>query len=358
MRTEVGPPDDGTTNIESMLPRLAGISLLGTGAIHAAFVGPHLSEHLSHGLFFAVVAVVQVMCGLALCWRSSRRVLGVAAAFSGGVIAVWVVSRTVGIDGVAEPVGLADSVASALEGVVVVTAIALAVGQLGQRRLPPVPAGAAFGAAVVAVVALTVPSVAYGPAQQDGRHEHGQSPPAAALPDAHGGTAHSISTRQAPAHDMAGMSHKKRPCPDPTPQQRAAADRLIQDTKTGTARLANVETAKAEGYMRFGDGAIAGTWHYINWKYQADPQVLNPEHPESIVYWQATPTSPLLLIGVMYVTPRAGDVGPEIGGCLTQWHIHGEPFAPEGVPTPEMLHTWFVPLPGGPFVTDPGHPDE
>lgn len=152
--------------------------------------------------------------------------------------------------------------------------------------------------------------------------------------------------------------HMKQPCPSPTAAQRRAADKLVRDTKAGTARLADVKKAKAEGYMRFGDGDIAGTWHYINWKFQADSRVLDPKHPESIIYWQATPDSPLYLIGSMYIMPKAGVKGPQVAGCMTQWHSHGAPFAPEGVDTPEMLHTWLVPLPGGPFVTDPSHPDE
>jgi hypothetical protein len=60
------------------------------------------------------------------------------------------------------------------------------------------------------------------------------------------------------------------------------------------------------------------------------------------------------------------------GGCLTQWHAHtnlcqGGPtgtisgFQTDGVcpadesalVTPEMLHVWQVPVPGGPLTMDP-----
>ena len=146
-----------------------------------------------------------------------------------------------------------------------------------------------------------------------------------------------------------GEHHASAPC-NPTPVQRAAADRLLARTKAGLARLANIDVARAEGYMRYGDVAIQGTWHYINWKYQADRDVLNADKPESIVYWQASPTSPLLLIGAMYVVPTAKDLGPTVGGCLTRWHQHGEPFAPKGQLTDEMLHVWTIPMPDGPFV--------
>lgn len=138
------------------------------------------------------------------------------------------------------------------------------------------------------------------------------------------------------------------PC-NPTPEDQAAADKLLADTRRDLQRLADIETAKAEGYLRYGDVAISGTWHYINWEYQAEPDVLNTRKPESIIYWQATPNSKMYLIGAMYLVPHANDVGPAVGGCLTTWHVHGEPFAAPGTITPEMLHVWLIPIPDGPF---------
>lgn len=58
----------------------------------------------------------------------------------------------------------------------------------------------------------------------------------------------------------------------------------------------------------------------------------------------------MFAIGAMYIVPEASDVGPQIGGCLTQWHDHGPPFAPDGETTPQMLHVWTIPMPDGPFV--------
>lgn len=353
--------------LEMMLGRLAGMTLVGAGVIHAAFIGPHLSEQLTHGIFFAVVTVVQVLSGIALCRRPNRPLLTGAALFNLGVIGVWVVSRTIGISGHVEAVGLADTVSFVLEAVAVLGGtIVVFAPRVGRRRVPPAQVGFTFGAAAVAVLLMSASAAVYGPSQHDHQgHDHGQQAAAqgpAAHPAAHdmaGMTAHDMVTPQSgsPVAATGMQHHAKLPCPNPLPQQQAAADELVKATKTGTARLANVETAKAEGYMRFGDVALGGTWHYINWKYQADSAVLDPAHPESIIYWQASPTSPLLLIGVMYIMPKVGDRGPQPGGCITQWHGHGAPFAPEGMATPEMLHTWFVPLPGGPFVTDPSHPE-
>ncbi len=352
----------GEVRVESIVGWLAGASLLGAAAIHGVFIAPHLQEHVSHGIFFTVVTVAQVLLAVAVVRRRGGRALGVAALASVGVIGVWVASRTVGIGGVVEPVGLADAVSSALEAVVALGFVACALPSLAHRRVAPAPAGAALGATAVVMLGLVVPSVVVGPSQHHHLHDHQATTARASSHDmaSHNKTGHVAGSAVPVGSSAAPMAHNhaKVPCPNPTLAQQQAADRLIQDTKQGTARLANVETAKAEGYMRFGDADIAGTWHYINWKYQADSAVLDPAHPESIIYWQASPTSPLFLIGVMYITPRAGMAGPQVAGCLTQWHSHGAPFAPEGVSTPEMLHVWFVPLPGGPFVTDPSHPEE
>ena len=53
-----------------------------------------------------------------------------------------------------------------------------------------------------------------------------------------------------------------------------------------------------------------------------------------------------VLMGAMYLMPEPGVSGPQIGGCLTQWHAH----ALEGWETPEMMHVWTANgYTGGPF---------
>ena len=47
----------------------------------------------------------------------------------------------------------------------------------------------------------------------------------------------------------------------------------------------------------------------------------------------------------MYLMPEPGVSGPQIGGCLTQWHAH----LLLGWETPEMMHVWTADVPGGSF---------
>jgi hypothetical protein len=78
------------------------------------------------------------------------------------------------------------------------------------------------------------------------------------------------------------------------------------------------------------------------------------------------------LIGVMYLTNHPGEFGPEVGGCLTRWHVHTnvcwsvttlqpvrelEPGETCGTDTflyipPPALHVWLADVPGGRFAAE------
>jgi hypothetical protein len=140
----------------------------------------------------------------------------------------------------------------------------------------------------------------------------------------------------------------------PTADEQAAADQLVADTKASLAKYARVERAMVDTYQPFGGPDDHRSQHYVNDAYRRDPAVLDTDHVESLVYgW--TERHGLVLIGAMYMMPRAGMSGPEIGGCLTQWHIHeaGHGDFGEAGELPEMLHVWTVDMPGGPFAQEP-----
>jgi hypothetical protein len=152
----------------------------------------------------------------------------------------------------------------------------------------------------------------------------------------------------------------------PTEQQKTAATQLVDDTRAGIARFADVNLAIADGY-RPTTPLKAPTVHYVNPKY-ARSGLVDPEHPQALVYANASGGS--LLLGAMYMMPKANRLPPEIGGSITEWHTHNNlcflipglmidglesPFGtcPVGSingPTPAMLHVWIVPNPAGPFA--------
>jgi len=128
----------------------------------------------------------------------------------------------------------------------------------------------------------------------------------------------------------------------PTPQQQEAADKLVADTKAGVAKYTDLSAATTTGYQ-----PMSPTWqpvtHYLNPAYQQDGKVLDPSRPEALVY--ANTSKGPILVAAMYLMPDPGDPGPQIGGCLTQWHAHSL----LGWQTPEMMHMWIIDVPGGSF---------
>ena len=189
----------------------------------------------------------------------------------------------------------------------------------------------------------------------DGHHA---LPPTGPSPDAH--------------EDHVAAPHPT--SPSVTPEQQAAADRLLADTKAILPQWTD-EVAHAAGFRTIGD-AGTGTEHLLNWAWITDDVVLDPRRPESLVY-HVTPDGRRQLAAAMYILPPGtadADV-PDIGGTLTQWHIHNNLcFTPEEtvdghpqrrvmgltsedgtcdrgerLPDAAMLHVWIVDHPCGPF---------
>lgn len=147
-----------------------------------------------------------------------------------------------------------------------------------------------------------------------------------------------------PATSSAGHKEHHAECTQsPTPDQQEAADKLATDTKAGVAKYEDLSAAIADGYR-----PISSSWqpigHYLDPSYQREDKALDPSRPEALVY--ANTSKGPVLMGAMYLMPEPGVSGPQIGGCLTQWHAH----ALDGWETPEMMHVWTASgYPGGSF---------
>jgi hypothetical protein len=105
----------------------AALSSAGAAAIHAAVCPAHFRAAFAFGAFFAVAAALQAAWTVQLWYRVSRRLLLAGAIGNTVTVAVWAVSRTIGLPigprrWHPEAVSAADLVATALEVVVVVTA--------------------------------------------------------------------------------------------------------------------------------------------------------------------------------------------------------------------------------------------
>jgi hypothetical protein len=153
-----------------------------------------------------------------------------------------------------------------------------------------------------------------------------------------------------------------------TPAQRAAAARLLADTRQAAAQVRDLRDARTAGYAPH-VLIPRSVKHYFNPAYVTDGRVLDPTRPEGLVY--AHTTRRPVLVAAVFLMNRAGEPVRAVGGCLTPWHAHTEHCSsdpasglidgvlgrdgrcpPGQVPwaTPPMLHVWMIELPDGPFV--------
>lgn len=155
----------------------------------------------------------------------------------------------------------------------------------------------------------------------------------------------------------------------PTDAEQKAAVDLVNSTWENSKKYQSLSTAKAAGFRPVTPSGRAVV-HYINpqWYYDtaAGAPVLDPARPQSLVY--ANTPRGAILVAAMFIDRPGADV-PNVGGCLTQWHVHtnlcimagrgvvgevegGCPPGSQNRVTPPMLHVWFVPVPGGALAVD------
>jgi len=163
--------------------------------------------------------------------------------------------------------------------------------------------------------------------------------------------------------------------PGVTPAEELRAEGLVIGTLNDAPRWATTQAAYADGYRSIGD-AQSGFEHYVKWSLVNDGKILDPAHPESLVYKAVGTTR--TLVADMYMMPlhsRFTDV-PDIGGPLMQWHIHNDlclsanpkdptqlvvsghtdakgdcPSGSSLAGSAPMVHVWVVTNPCGPFAS-------
>lgn len=153
-----------------------------------------------------------------------------------------------------------------------------------------------------------------------------------------------------------------------TPDQMAAANKLLRDVKASLIRYSDVSAAEATGYRQTTPYRFLrwGPAHFHNYAYNRDDGLLDPRRPESLVYFKL-PNGQIVLIGAMFLAPKG--TGPRPAGSITEWHVHdnlcitatgsvalsnaqgqcppGTFFIGDAV---EMMHVWTFNHPDGPFA--------
>ncbi|MFI9555742.1 hypothetical protein [Nonomuraea endophytica] len=395
----------GGTGVPGRLVVLAALSA-GAGAVHFAAMGEHFALDWRHGVFFAVAGWAQVLWAAVVLLRPARSVLLAGIVGNAAIVALWGVSRTLGVPfgpgaGRPEPVGAPDVLATALEIVLVCCALALldrAARQAVPSRSRRIGAGVVAGLVVVAVGTVFLPvfgshghAVPANPGDTTaaGGHQHGTgqgqntstdqgqstgtqsgTDPSTATQSGtdpstgtQSGTNPSSGTGQP---DAGGHKHGDQgPVVPPSEGERAAADLAVAAAKRELPkRWPTLAAATKAGFAESID--TGGVVHLTKMAWIMDDRVLDPTRPEALVYYRK-PSGGSILLGAMYIMPP-GAQGPRIGGSLTHWHAHddlcGLPgggvavLNPDGTcpkgtaklpSTPEMLHVWVVDYPEGPF---------
>lgn len=163
--------------------RLAALASLGASVIHFAVVPSHWQEWMLAGLFFASIALFQLVWARLVLVRTTTPVLALGIVVNLAVIALWSVSRTAGAPfgphaGQAELVQAADLCALLLQVYVVMGAGWVWHRGLQGERLP------AFGSAMVLLTAVGIVTLASTVGVASGLR-HGHHAPAEAEAGAH-----------------------------------------------------------------------------------------------------------------------------------------------------------------------------
>ena len=226
-------------------------------------------------------------------------------------------------------------------------------------------AGAAVGAVgaavtvfrtgrVVAVGAVTLAAVlaaATGVWATSASDDHPHSALAASLHD----ETPSTTTTSMPAHGDMGMDaptghhHRSTPYADrvaaATPAARAAAQRILDETKATLAKYTDESAALADGFRPNPDPRSANV-HYRNPANHRDGVVLDTSRPEGLVY-RTRPDGSKMLLGAVY-SVHPGQTVPFEAYPIVTFHSHDETGCSNFHVTPEqpcnasprMVHVW------------------
>lgn len=350
---ESEPPVAVTMNERPLAsPRLlmvAAIASIAAGIVHAGAVASH-SDHRAAVWTFLVVTVVEVAWGAYALARPRRWVAVLGAVLGAAAFGGWVLAKSRGIGFInglddKEPVQFADGLCAALEFVSFATA---GLSLVARRLVPP---RAVVGAVAVAILVSTGPGTV---AALNHEHNHGAAAePAPAVPPHPFDPSLPI--------DLSGV-------PGVTPQEQARAENLLAASVQLLPQWSDPTYDQAHGFFSIGDGAT-GVEHYLNPEFMNDSVMLDPDRPESLVF--DTTVTPKKLVAAMYMATPGMTLQqvPDIGGPLTQWHIHnnlcfnGQGHVAgltradgscraglvKGAETP-MIHVWIVPHQCGPFA--------
>ena len=324
-KAQNSPDGPGLSDRDQTVRWLAAILSLTAGAIHFGYAPHHLSDDWAHGWFFMVIAAYQCLFAVVIVARPRRWVWASAIVVNTGIIATWLVSRTVGLpfgpeELRSESFSAPDIVSSVIAAVIIVLSIvALSFPALLQRqshdRVSLRFAAFAIGTIAVVLGALML-TPTYTSAHEAAGHGHsettaldGTTPCELSGPPASPGQV---------AMDAEGHSHR-----GPSPQvvlTQAEREQLIAQqelARTVVAKYPTVADAEAGGYRKSTEFVPCIGAHYTN------PRLtfgFNPARPSELLFDGTSPNSKI--VGLSYLVFSLGGAPDGFAGGNDIWHQH------------------------------------
>lgn len=280
--------------------------LLGIGVTHAFEAESKLDSAPYVGvLFLALIGGAGV---LALMLAKGRRLALAwpAAALTGGLsIVAYLWSRGIGLPGIEDHIGHWEDPLGTAAVVFEATLVGLSVPALRRRTLRFSTAATFLASGlVVGGVMLT-----------GGGQAHGE-----------------------------GAGHEGMDIDTATPDQQAQAGQFqVAATANVQQRFPTLDAARAAGYdfapRSFEQQRDLDYWHLTNHSYLKDKRDLDPQRPETLMYWNDQDGKPQLLAVVFRMPTRKPN--PALGGPIMQWHVHRTSNGRLG--RYKMTHLWMLP---------------
>jgi hypothetical protein len=306
------------TSVDIVVRWLLAACSVGAAVLHFGYSPSHFAEYWLYGLFFVVVAWLQLAWALGVILRRWPWLLLAGVALNAGVIVVWILSRTVGVwvgpnATVSEAVSFPDTLSTALEALIVIGSLVLLIHPpLVKRRfrarwLTPLAAGSAIVVIAGSAGYALTPRFAAG-------HDHsaagltGNTPCEKAGPPA----------SQGQVFNSAGHFHR-----GPLPQEPISeATRLQLQTQEEQARAVAVKyptvaDALQAGYRESTVYVPCIGAHYTN---TALARQFDPAAPSELLYEGTTPGS--RIVGLSYLVYHPGGPPEGFAGPNDVWHQH------------------------------------
>lgn len=288
-------------------PRLAGAAcLVGVAVTHVFDTGSKLESAPYLGVMFISLIVGSLVLAVMLV-RSWHVALAwpLSAVLAANAIAGYLWSRAIGLPGIEDHIGHWQDAFGTASLVFEATLVGLAVSALRPKVMRFANGAAFLGSGLVA-----------------------------------GG----LLLGAGAGHHGAGGHHDGMNVYAATPTQQAEARKLQTESMAVSRRsFPTFAAAQAAGYefapRPFAKQKDLDFWHLTNKRHLRDKRNLDPNRPESLMYWNSGDGPPKLMATVYRVPTKSAN--PELGGPIIQWHLHRNGTRKLG--KYKMAHVWHLP---------------